>query len=258
MALFAQPTNPSAVQSGTVAADVAAKLPAWDVVSVHPADPNHCTSVHTVRYSSDGMVASCVPLIFVIQQAYALLQPTLILDAPQWVRTDSLWNIDAKVAVQDAARYAALRPSDKYRMMRDVLADRFHMKAHTVHREIPVYELVIAKGGPKLKEATADDAAKGHLWMRAPGDLEAVDTAIGSLPIMLNTEVGRAMVDSTGLTGRYDFTLKYVPTSKAATDETGGPSIFTAIEEQLGLKLQPSKARMDVLVIDSIEQPTAN
>ena len=235
-----------------------ATLPVWDVVSVRAADPRHCTSIHTVRYSPDGMTAVCTPLVAVIQQAYALLHPTLILNAPEWVQTGSLWNIDAKVASEDAASYAALKPSEKFYMMRSVLTDRFHMKAHMERREIPVYDLVIAKGGPKLKQATPQDAAKGHLWMRTPGDLEAVDTAIVSLPIMLNAEVGRAIVDKTGLTGRYDFTLKYLAASGAAADDTGGPSIFTAIQEQLGLKLQPAKAPMDVLVIDSIERPSDN
>ena len=247
-------TMPTFAQTG----GAPAKLPAWDVVSVHPAASAHCTPPHTMRYSPDGMHVNCATLLFVIQQAYALLQPTLILDAPEWVKSDQLWDIDAKVAGEDAAAYAALKPSEKYRMMRAALADRFRMKAHTAHREIPVYEIVVAKGGPKLKEATADDAAKEHVSMREPGDLEAVHAGISYLPIMLNTEVDRAIVDNTGLTGRYDFTLKYVPASKSATDETGGPSIFTAIQEQLGLKLQPSKAPMDVLVIDSIQQPTTN
>ena len=65
-------------------------------------------------------------------------------------------------------------------------------------------------------------------------------------------------MDKTHLTGKYDFTLTYVPAAKAASDETGGPSVFTAVEEQLGLKLVPGKAPMDVLVIDSIERPAAN
>jgi uncharacterized protein (TIGR03435 family) len=211
-----------------------------------------------MRYSPDGMNAACVPLLFVIQQAYALLQPTVIFGAPEWVKSDRLWNIDARVAGEDVAAYSALKPSDKYSMMRSALADRFHMKAHMERREIPVYELVVAKGGLKLKQATKDDAAKGHLWMHSPGDLDAVDVAIASLPIMVNTEVGRPVVDRTGLIGKYNFRLKYVPASKAATDETGGASIFTAVQEQLGLKLQASKASMDVLVIDSIELPAAN
>ena len=259
IAIFSQPTARSGAQSATVPAIAeTVKLPPWDVVSVHSADPQHCTQIRTMRYSADGMDASCVPLLFVIQQAYALLQPTLVLNAPEWVRTDRLWNINAKIAPENLATYAALKPSEKFRMMRSVLADSFHMKAHMEQREIPVYDIVIAKGGPKLTQATADDAAKGHLWMRAPGDLEAVAALVQSLPIMLNTDAGRAIVDKTGLTGRYDFTLKYIPASKSATDESGGPSIFTAIQGQLGLKLQPSKALMNVLVIDSVEQPITN
>lgn len=256
--ILAQPSTAPEPQRQTIAANAATNLPSWNVVSVHPADPAHCMQGGAIRYSSDGMHAVCVTVLFVVQQAYALLQPTLILNAPDWVKRDHLWNIDAKVAAEDTAAYAALKPSDKYRMMRSALADRFQMKAHMERKEIPVYDLVVAKGGPRLKPASADDASHGHLWMHAPGDLDAVDAAVGSLPLMLNAEVGRAIVDRTGITGHYNITLKYVPESEAATDQTGGPSIFTAIQEQLGLKLQPSRAAMDVLVIDSIELPTTN
>ena len=256
MEMLAQAAPPGNSRLTLTAA--AAQLPAWDVVSVHPANPQHCTSVHTMRYSEDGMDAACVPLLFVIQQAYALLQPTLIFNAPEWVKTDRLWNINAKVAPEDATRYASLKASEKYSMMRSVLADRFQMRAHMEHKEIPVYELVVAKGGPKLTSAPAEDAAKERISIRAPGDLEAIHAGMGYLPIMLNTEVGRAVLDKTGLIGRYTFTLKYVPASEAAADEASGPSVFTAIQEQLGLKLQPAKAPMDVLVIDSIRQPAAN
>jgi len=126
-------------------------------------------------------------------------------------------------------------------------------------REMPVYDLVIAKGGSKLKEATADEGAKGSRMMGGGGGkIEAVGAQLTSLPWMLNAEVGRPVVDKTGLTGKYDFKLEYVPAARAAADETGGPSIFTALQEQLGLKLEPAKEPMDVLVIDSIEQPAEN
>jgi uncharacterized protein (TIGR03435 family) len=78
------------------------------------------------------------------------------------------------------------------------------------------------------------------------------------LKFLLSKEVGRPVVDKTGLTGKYDFTLEYSPSARAGFDESEKPSVFTALEEQLGLKLVPSKESIDVLVIDSVEQPTTN
>ena len=124
--------------------------------------------------------------------------------------------------------------------------------------EIPIYEMVVARGGSKLKNSAPEEAGKGHMISGRGNKLDAVDSSLTMLPWFLNAEVGRPVVDKTGLSGKYDFTLDYLPSAKAATDESGGPSIFTALEEQLGLKLEAAKASMDVLVIDSIEQPAAN
>ena len=121
---------------------------------------------------------------------------------------------------------------------------------------MPVYELVIAKSGPKLKQATTEESAGEARLSGGRGKFEAIGAQLSSLPMLLSNEAGRPVVDKTGLTGKYDFTLKYVPASHTATDETGGASIFTALEEQLGLKLEPAKAPIEVLVIDHLEKPS--
>ena len=170
-----------------------------------------------------------------------------------------MFDIDAKVAGEDVAAFRKLNREEHSRMLQPLLAERFHLKAHIEQREMPVYNLVVDKGGSKLKAATADDASKGgHMMTNGAGNIDAANALLTGLPGILYNEVGRPVVDKTGLTGKYDFTVDYVPAAKAATDESGGPSIFTALEEQLGLKLEPAKAQMDVLVIDSIEQPAAN
>jgi len=237
------------------------KLPAWDVVSVHLAEPRKCTQGSGMRASTDGVSTFCVPLLFVIEAAYGIMEPSRIVGAPDWVKKSAQYDIDAKVAGEDVAAYGKLSFDDRDRMLQSLLAKRFHMNAHIEKREMPVYDLVVAKGGPKLKEATAEEANDPKLDERLVrgGKVEAVGVQLTSLSgAFLKSEVGRAVVDKTGLAGKYDFTLEFVPAAKAATDETGGPSIFTALEEQLGLKLEPAKAPMDVVVIDSIEQPAAN
>jgi uncharacterized protein (TIGR03435 family) len=236
----------------------ATKLPEWDVVSVRQAEPGNCLEGSGMMVRKDGVHAFCLSLNALIQIAYGISEPSRIVGAPDWTKSGGGWNIDAKVAGEDAAAFSKLSPIDRNRMVQMLLADRFHLKAHIEKREMPVYDLVIAKGGSKLKEATEEEANKAMLRGAVPGKIECISMPLSTLPYFLNRELGRPTVNKTGLTGKYDFTLEYVPASKAAIDETGGPSIFTAVEEQLGLKLEPAKEPMDVLVIDSIEPPASN
>jgi uncharacterized protein (TIGR03435 family) len=249
--------GPNAIQ-GQSADTVPVKLPAWEVVSVKPADPSQCAQGAGLQFTPDGVQAYCTPALSVIEQAYGIMEPSRIVGVPEWAKNGTRWNIDAKMAGEDAAAFGKLDREDHSRTLQPLLAERFLLKAHIEQREMPIYELVVAKGGSKLKEPTASESGKSHMGSRRPGEIEAVNTQLTSLPWILNGEVGRPVVDKTGLTAKYDFTLEYVPAAKAATDETGGPSIFTALEEQLGLKLEPAKEQMNVLVIDSIERPAAN
>ena len=233
-----------------------AALP-WEVVSVHPSDPASCTGDAGMSTSKDGIRIFCVPLLFAIEQAYRISESARILNAPDWVK-NTRYEIEAKVAGEDAAVFSKLGRETRGRMLQPVLADRFGLKAHIEQREMPVYELIVAKGGPKLKAATPDEGRGAHMLMDGHGKIDCANATLAGLPGILNREVGRPVLDKTGLTGKYTFTVEYVPESAVATDQSGGPSIFTAIEEQLGLKLQPAKAPMDVVVIDSIEQPAAN
>jgi uncharacterized protein (TIGR03435 family) len=238
---------------------VPAKLPEWDVVSVKRAEPGKCPGPEGsgLMLPKDGVHIFCLSPQLVIELAYGITEPSRILGVPEWAKSGG-WNIDAKVAGEDVAALGKLSRDDRSRMLQALLVDRFHLKAHIEKREMPVYDLVVAKGGPKLKEATAEEASQAMLLGAVPGKIKCVSMPLSTLPPYLNRELGRPMVDKTGLTGKYDFTLEFVPAAKAGSDETGGPSVFTAVEEQLGLKLEPAKEPMDVLVIDSIEQPAAN
>lgn len=236
-----------------------AKLPDWDVVSVRRADPNVCAKQGGgLQFNADGVRAFCVLPLAIVEAAYQIADLNRIVGAPDWTKTGNGWNIDAKVAEADIGTFTKLAPKDKDRMLLSLMDEYFHLKAHLEKREMPVYDLVVAKAGSKLKEASAEDSARAFMGMRQQGKIEAVGMQLASLSWMLNREAGRPVVDKTGLTGKYDFTLEFVPVAKVATDETGGPSIFTALEEQLGLKLEPAKEPTDVVVIDSIEQPAAN
>jgi uncharacterized protein (TIGR03435 family) len=153
-------------------------------------------------------------------------------------------------------------------MMQSLLSDRFQLKAHFETREMPVYQMVLAKADLKLKENP--DSTKRRVAVN-PTSFRGTATAIQDLIEVLECSAdvgGREVIDKTGLAGTYDISLKWTPiqpaavpgggTGTAPSPEVEGASLFTAIEEQLGLKLVPTKGLGKVLVVDHIEHPSEN
>ncbi len=238
-------------------ASPAAKPLTWDVISVKPMSSSSCpANSGAVGWLKDGLTASCVPVAFLVQCAYRLMDQSWIAGLPDWTKDNSkLYAIEARVSGDDAPAYGKLNHDEQFRMLQQVLSERFHMKAHMEPREMPAYDLVIAKGGQKLKQPAPDEL--GQSAFGAPtGDVKWANAPLTNLMFLLGRETGRPVVDKTGLAGKYDFTLEFAPAARA--DESGRPSVFTALEEQLGLKLVPAKEPVEVLVIDSIEQPAAD
>lgn len=154
--------------------------------------------------------------------------------------------------------------------LQSLLADRFNLAIHRESKEMPIYELVVAKGGPKLAPAAADDG-KGPRGMRMrPGQFEGMGATLPMLAQTLSDATSHKVIDKTGITGSYDFKLDWTPEPGQMAPPPGpenetlpppdpsGPSIFTAIEEQLGLKLQATRGPVEVIVIDRVEKPSAN
>jgi len=148
-------------------------------------------------------------------------------------------------------------------MLQSVLANRFHLMSHFETKELPAYALVILKNktGPKLTEIQPGVLPNG---LKDPGGINMSRTEITAagadmlnLLHVLQLQTGRPIVDRTGLTGHYNFVLKWTPDQDSASPDAG-PSIFTAIQEQLGLKLEPIKAPVQILVVDHIERPSEN
>jgi uncharacterized protein (TIGR03435 family) len=196
-----------------------------------------------------------------------------VVNEPAWVKTEG-WDIDAKVGGDDVAALQSLSFDQRTTMFMQIVTERFGLKVHHETRELPVYELVVARGGVKMTAAkpfqNPPAVAKngpGSLMLTGRGKLEAEGTAMPYVATMLENEVHRKVVDRTGLTGAYDFTLTWTP-DQPGNVETGGsalpsgddsaPSIFTAVQEQLGLKLEASKGPVDVIVVDQVEKPEAN
>jgi bla regulator protein blaR1 len=271
-----------------------APLPQFDVVSIKPHKDEGMMMRVGMRVTPDGFSDEGMPLDNLVRNAFDLPRDRL-LNEPDWVKS-SRYDIEAKVAPEDAPKLKDLSREQRWAMMIPVLEDRFGLKFHHETKELEVYALVAAKGGPSLKDATPEELAasglppvpdkpgvpdhprKGQTMMRGGPQGIALETAastIGDLTRMLSQQIGSTVVDKTGLTGKYDYTLSFMPDEgagsmfgplkggpppdgSAQTQEPVGPSIFTAIQEQLGLKLVPQKEKVDVVVIDAIEQPSAN
>jgi bla regulator protein blaR1 len=184
-----------------------------------------------------------------------------VVGGPDWLGSDD-YEIQAKI---EDSMYAAMQKMNSAQqreqvklMEQSLLADRFKLKVHFETREMPGFALVIAKSGPKLRPAK--DGESSRLSVRQN---EMTATAI-SIDQWIHSPFigGRVVVDQTGLTGTYDFTLTWSEQSVAsgAGQENGAdaPSLFTAVQEQLGLKLVPTKVPVQVIIVDSIERPSAN
>jgi uncharacterized protein (TIGR03435 family) len=151
-------------------------------------------------------------------------------------------------------------------MLQSLLAERFKLSLHTEIKQEPVYELTITNGGPKLKEVFGEMKSPGVRLGRA--QLTGTGVPMSTIARSLSQRLGRSVIDKTELTGRYDFDLTYTPdvveTSAPGTagpdtpPDPNGPRIFTAVQEQLGLRLQSAKGPVEVLVIDHVEKPDAN
>ncbi|SPE26963.1 hypothetical protein SBA3_1330028 [Candidatus Sulfopaludibacter sp. SbA3] len=174
---------------------------------------------------------------------------------PEWLATER-FDISAKVPANITKEQFGL-------MIQKLLAGRFQMTYHHESREQAVYALVVAKGGSKLKAPDANDAGggPGAMAVMGGGHLQARKIVAAGIASMLSTFVDRPVIDETGLTGFYQFTLNWAP--EGASDASSGPTIYAAIQQELGLRLEPRKMLrkmlLDHVIIDHIEKvPTAN
>ena len=212
------------------------------------------------RFLPAGLEYRHLTLEPLIAGAYGIAKQSQVYGLPGWVASNS-YDIQAKVDAETAEAWKSLSPDELAKrqepMLRTLLASRCRMKAHLETRELPVYDLVIAKSGLKMKEAPPEEEHGGYI---SGNEMKGSSTAIDFLVSNLPAWSGREVVDKTGLAGkRLDFDLTWKPEDRRDADPaTAGPSIFTALEEQLGLKLVPAKGEVQVLVIDHIERPTPN
>lgn len=257
----------------------AASLPKFDVISVK-LDKTGGNGIRS-GLTPDGVNVVNAPLHSLLTLAYGVSDDQLI-GEPDWSRT-TRFDIEAKVAAADVPTLKALTFDQRRMQAQQILTERFGLVLHHETRELPEFLLTVAKGGPKLAAAKIDPehpmppGSRGNFRMsHGPAGLrlQAQGARIDGLLPLLANETGRTVVDKTGLTGNYDFTLTWTPDrpegppGERSPADAGsmvqppstdiGPTLFTAIEEQLGLKLESTKGPVDVLVIDHVEMPTEN
>lgn len=259
------------------AAATHAKLTVFEVVSFRP-NKSGSDKISTISFTPDGFRATNVPVMGVLLSTYwksiGPMSRDRIVGAPSWVRSD-LYDIDAKVGPSDVKSWQNLSDEEHCFAVHALLADRFKMRSHLEDRQVPGYALVIGKSGSKLREAKPGDTyanapkefdrsptAAGSLMYRPTGPLIQITgqaVPIADLVTLLSSrppfQGGRHVIDRTGLTGKYDFLLKYSLDQESDSSES---SIFTAIQEQLGLRLDPAVILGKYLVIDYIERPSPN
>ncbi len=314
--------NSSKPAPAAAAPDAAsAPLPKFEVATIKPTKSDDGNTM--MMFTADGISIHGVPMKMLLRESFGI-EDDRIIGEPGWVK--DRFDIEAKVDADDAPKLKAMKIDQRRAMLLPMLEERFNMKYHHETRELPIYALVVAKGGVKMKAAAPDDdppkAADGSkadapksdapkpdaapnselapkagapakakmsfnsddgpakdkprmgkhmLMMNGPGQIESTATGLPFLVHLLAEQLGRTVEDKTGLTGNFDYTLKWTPDEVGTpmggdagpgkpenSTDAGGPTLITALEEQLGLKLEATKQKVDVIVIDHIDQPSQN
>jgi uncharacterized protein (TIGR03435 family) len=222
----------------------------FEVASIKP-HPEPITfssdpSVHGMR-----VTATASTLHDLITSAYHVRYDQ-ISGGPNWAGSDH-FDMSAKAEGEGALTMERARP-----MLQALLADRFQLKIHLETREVPMYALVVRKNGPKLQESAAADESKSGITANSSGmHLTVSKGTMAQLALWLSGNgAGRPVIDKTGLTGHYSYELTWVNGTPGPDVE--GPSLFTALQEQIGLRLEPTKGPSEIVVIDHAEKPSAN
>lgn len=199
---------------------------------------------------------------------------------PKWADSDR-FDVNARTERSSASETPAADPrqmtaeqrrnvSELRERVKSLLAERFQLAVHSESREQDGYALVVAKNGPKFHEAKSES---GPLIRRQRGSITGQGTTMQALALNLSNQISSPVLDKTGLPGKYDFKLEWTPDLGRGSGSIGGSaagaeaplasdpedhSVFTALQEQLGLRLEPQKSSVKVLVIDRLEKPTEN
>jgi bla regulator protein blaR1 len=236
----------------------------FEVASVRPSKPGNIGGI-SVRFLPSGLyTASNMPLGLLIRNAYGIRLPLQLVDAPDWIES-ARFDISAKAAVNQPSREL------QQLLLQSLLTERFKLRVHRETRELPIYALVTARKdgqfGPQLRRAkVAADCRSLSPAQSTPASSPFIpcgmkysdrSQSVANMPLGALIEnlppLNRVVIDRTGLSGRFDWHLLWESDPNATTDT---PSIYTALQEQLGLKLDTQRGPVEVVVVDHVERPT--
>jgi uncharacterized protein (TIGR03435 family) len=237
--------------------------PGFEVVTVKPGVPN--SPGKNIGFRGRHSIMRNFDVNDLIGLGYGL-HARQIIGAPEWFSTE-LYDVDGVPDVEGVPSQA-----QQAIMMQKLLADRFALKFHHEQKELSVFAITVAKGGPKMQVSSAGPDDGGGFGFRKLGDLTVRNMTMADFAKWFQASVvDRPVVDQTGLKDRYDFTLKWTPDDSqfaqfrstgpipsAGDDPDAPPALNDAVQQQIGLKITPVKAMDDVIVIDHVEKPSAN
>jgi len=273
LAQAGKPEGGNLQQDLGVSKDTPAPSPEFDVVSIKPFK-GESGGPHWLGLTPQGISIQDMPVKDLLQAAFGV-EDDRILGAPSWVKTDE-FDIVAKVAGPDVPVWEKQTFFQRGLSLRPILEDRFQLKFHYETKVLQAYVLTIAKGGSKMKEyVPPGNPVTNGLHLVGRGCLEAQGIAMEWVIRELSLQLNQTVLDKTGLTGKYDFALQWEPddayssatgggsggqpgNDNAPPPDPGGASLFAALREQLGLKLESQKSPVKVIVIDHIETPSPN
>lgn len=241
---------------GASAQAPAGKTPSYEVVSIKTnvsGDPNSGKRTTLDRFSGTN-----VTLKMLLELAYGIKAEN-IAGGPSWVDSQH-FDLTATMVDADPGAVKRMSPTERGAMLRPALAERFHLKVHPETKIQPIYALVIAKGGSKLVETTQPDTPfhdqKAGTWGIHATEMTGHDVPLTPLVTLLEYLMHRTVVDKTGLKGHYDLLLRWSRDDAPPSADSTAPSVETALQEQMGLKLEPGKGPVETLVIDQVDKPT--
>ena len=240
----------------TMAADAD---PTFEVATIKPSQPDEQRSVVV---QGTRLVTADTSLVDLMMFAYGV-HPLQIVDGPEWLKTEK-FDVVVQPSLPGRPSTAQMRS-----IVQKLLADHFKLALHHAQRELPVYRIVTAKGGPKLTPSTKEEQGNNTAAIGiTAGRMTVSNATLSEFASLMQRYVrlDRPIVDHTGIAGKYDFKLSWTPDFSQfdgnppgpVRNDENAPSLYTAIQEQLGLKLEAVKEPADVLVIDHVEKPSEN
>jgi len=244
----------------------AAPIPVFEVISVKQDKPAQMTQTWTANIKPDGYAAKGITLMYLLMYAYDIRPKYRVIGAPTW-SDENRYDIQAKVGDADVAAFQELNFPQRIALVQQVLTERFKLKVHRETKVHPIYSLVVVRQGVLTEAPPRADGVKPFAMRPGRGDragqMVVTDFSLPALAANLSGILGRTVIDNTGLNGQYHADLHWTPDrwSSMGSDPAANTqelSIFTALQEQAGLKLVPTEGPVECLVIDHVELPSEN